>query len=49
MVKLILKLTEYYRSYRDPHNPANIFLEKHALTGGEIPTSKKDLPQGTQL
>ena len=29
MVKFILKITEYYRSYRNNKNPANIFLEKY--------------------
>ena len=50
MVKIILKLTEYYRSYRCPRNPANIFLEKHSLNGQEaLPTGKKEELRGTQL
>lgn len=29
MIKFILKITEYYRSYRSTKNPTNIFLEKY--------------------
>ena len=38
MVKFILKLVEYHRSYRDAANPTNIFLEKNQLkkTGPSI-------------